>query len=195
MEIEAFFRNLSPCIQSSMWELSIIYIPGKKRILTCSILELQVKGRGSPLLFSICTIQRSPLIIFTTRGHRILGLSSFWLEYTNYVFNCWNYWKHYKQQLFVLISFKVSPDIVPFLWGAQDHMPHLKDLIWSLIMPCWASDPWAKLSRPADDLTRRKPTRAIGNSKKWKKCGNSKNSLWEEKLQGSKVSKCREGAY
>lgn len=58
MEIEAFFRNLSPSIQRSMGELLIIYIPGKERILACLILELQVKkGRASSLLFSICTTQ------------------------------------------------------------------------------------------------------------------------------------------
>lgn len=58
MEIDNFFRNLSPNIQRSMWELPIICIPGRERILACSILELQIKkGRGSSLVFSICTIE------------------------------------------------------------------------------------------------------------------------------------------
>ena len=88
--------------------------------------------------------------------------------------------------------FLFHPCTEPFLWEAEGHMSHLKDLIWSVIMPWWVSGLWAELLRPADDLTRRKPIKATGNSKKWKKCENSKIGLWEEELQRAKGSmKCQ----
>lgn len=39
---------------------------------------------------------------------------------------------------------------------------------------------------PADDLTRRKPTRVIGTRKRWRKCGNAKMGLREKDLPGAR---------
>lgn len=177
-------------------ELPIIYIPGKERILACSIEQLQVKkGRAHHYSFPFVQLRtdvRSPQIFFyNLRSQNTLGSLhsgfhiSFFFSLLLVGRIVGNLLRSYCLFLFPLLFY---PHTEPFLWGAQDHMPQLKDLIWSSIMPCWVSDLWAELSRPADDLTRRKPTRTIGNSKKWRKCGNTKMGLWEEELQGAKGS-------
>ena len=145
-----------------MGRLPIIHIPGKERILACPNEQLQAKKGSSRPDFSPSVLSWTEVRSLWTLLHPSCCASSIspgqrapWVL-TPLIWMCpvflhclcvelletfweaivWSYFLYY-----------VPLHTEPFLWGAQDHMPQLKDLIWSSIMPCWVSALWAELSR------------------------------------------------
>lgn len=141
MEIEDFFRNLSPCIHRFMGEWPVIHIPGKERILACPIEQLQVKkGRGHP--YSSPFIQsrrhsRSPLSSMTpsrrtsstTSGCRTLWVLTPPGLTCQFFLACGIVGNVLKNTGLFLLLLLFHSHMEAFLWGAWENMPQLKDLI------------------------------------------------------------------
>lgn len=201
IEIEDFFRDLSPLIHRSMGEWPVIHSLGKERILAGPVEQCQVKkGRGHP--YSSPLVQsrsdaRSPQSSVrppcgtssTTSEPQVLEHSGFSLMRVRCQFflHCLlvelseMFWK-----AIVCCYFIISLPLGGFSLDRSRADATIKGLNLKFHSALLVSDRWAKLLRPVGDLTRGKPTRARGNSETWRKCGNAKMGLWEKDLRGAR---------